>query len=44
MWHVQGRGEMYTWFWWGNLRESYHFGDPDVDGMIILGLIFNKWD
>jgi hypothetical protein len=27
-----GRGETYTGFWWGNLMERDHFGDPDVDG------------
>jgi len=26
-----------TGFWWGNLRERVHCGDPDGDGMIILG-------
>jgi len=31
-------------FWWGNLRERVHFGDPGVDGMIILRCIFRKWD
>ena len=25
---------------WGNLRERDHWGDPDVDGRIILKLIF----
>jgi hypothetical protein len=28
--------------WWGNLRERGHWGDPDVDGRIILRLIFRK--
>jgi hypothetical protein len=31
-------------FWWGNLREGDHWGDPGVDGRIILGLIYGKWD
>jgi hypothetical protein len=26
----------YSGFWWGNLRESGHLGDPRVDGRIIL--------
>jgi hypothetical protein len=32
-----------TEFWWGNLRGD-HWGDPGVDGRIILGWIFGKWD
>jgi hypothetical protein len=32
-----------TEFWWGNLRERDRWGDPDVDGRIILGWIFRKW-
>jgi hypothetical protein len=31
-------------FRWGNLRERDHWGDPGVDGRIILGWIFRKWD
>jgi hypothetical protein len=31
-------------FWWGNLRKRDHWGDPSVDGRIILGLVFWKWD
>jgi len=30
-----------TGFWWGNLREGDHWGDPGVDGRIILGWIFS---
>ena len=26
------------------MRERDHFGDPDVDGRIILSWIFRKWD
>jgi hypothetical protein len=29
-------------FWWENLRERDHCGDPDVDGRIILRRIFRK--
>jgi hypothetical protein len=38
-----GRGEVYTGFLWGNLRERDHWGDPDVDRRIILRWIFRKW-
>jgi len=31
-------------FWWGNLREGDHWGDPGVDGRIILEWIFGNWD
>ena len=36
MWRVWGRREGCTGFWWGNLRERDHWGDPDADGRIIL--------
>ena len=39
-----GRREACTGFWWGNLRERDHLGDPGVDGRIILRWIFGKWD
>ena len=42
MWRVWGRGEGCTGFWWGNLRERDHWGDPDADGRIILRWIFRK--
>ena len=38
-----GRGEVYTGFWWGNLRERGHLEDPVVDGRI-LRWVFRKWD
>ena len=36
MWRVGGRREVCTGFWWGSLRERDHWGDPDVDGRMIL--------
>jgi hypothetical protein len=30
--------------WWENLRERNHWGDPGVDGKVILRRIFRKWD
>jgi len=38
------RRETCTGFWWGNLREIDHVGDPDVDWRIILGWICRRWD
>jgi hypothetical protein len=39
-----GRGEVCTGFWWENLRERDYWGDPGVDGKIILRHIFRKCD
>jgi len=39
-----GREEVYTGFWWGDMRERDHLGDPGVDGRIILRWIYKKWD
>jgi len=36
--------EVYTEFWWGNLRERDNLGDTGVEGRIILRWIFRKWD
>jgi len=44
MWRVWGRGEVCTGFWWEDLRERDHWGDPDADGRIILRGIFKKWE
>ena len=38
----EGRG-VYR-FWCANLRERDQWGDPDIDGKIILRWIFMKWD
>jgi len=44
MYRVWEREEVYTWFWWGSLREREHLDDPGVDGRIILRWTFRKWD
>jgi hypothetical protein len=38
----RGRGEAGTGFWWENLRKIDPWGDPGVDGIIILRWIFRK--
>jgi hypothetical protein len=35
--------EVHTWFWWENLTERDHVGDPSVDSRIILKWIYKKW-
>jgi hypothetical protein len=40
----EGRGEAYTRFLWGNVRERGQLEDAGVDGRIILRWIFRKWD
>jgi hypothetical protein len=44
--HVErmGKREVHKGFWWGDLREGDHLGDPRIDGRIILKWIFKKWD
>jgi hypothetical protein len=37
-----GRTAFCTGCWWGSLRERGHWGDPDVDGRIILRWIYRK--
>jgi hypothetical protein len=39
-----GEGEVCTGFLVGKVRERDHWGDPVIDGRIILGWIFKKWD
>jgi hypothetical protein len=31
-----GRGEVYTGFWWGNLRKRDHSEDPGIEWMVTL--------
>jgi hypothetical protein len=33
-----------TRFCWGNLRERDRRGDRGIDGRVMLGWIFKKWD
>jgi hypothetical protein len=43
--HVaSGKREVHTGFWWGDLREGDHLGDPGVDWRIILKWISKKRD
>jgi hypothetical protein len=44
MWYVWERGEVYTEFWWGNVRQRNHLEDPGVNERIISRWIFRKWD
>jgi hypothetical protein len=39
-----GKIEVHTGFWWGDLSEGYHLGDPGIDWRIILRWILKKWD
>ena len=41
MWRVWGRGAQGSGG--ENLREGDHWGDPDVNGRIVLRWIFRKW-
>ena len=38
----EGRGEVHTEFWWGNLRGRDLLEDLDLDGRIILKPILNR--
>jgi len=41
---VWGREDVYTVFWWRNLRERVRLEDPGEDGKVILRRIFRKQD
>jgi len=40
----EGKGEVHTGFWWGNLTERGHLEDLDIDGRTIIKWIFKKLD
>jgi hypothetical protein len=42
MWHVRGTREVHARFWWGNVMERDHCGDPGLDLSIILKLLWKK--
>jgi hypothetical protein len=39
-----GEGKVHSKLSWGQLEGKSHLEEPDVDGNIILNLIFKKWD
>jgi len=44
MWRVWVRRRGCIGCWWGNRRETDHWGDLDVDGWIIFGRISRRWE
>jgi hypothetical protein len=36
MYHIWGKREVHTGFWWGEVREGDHLKDPGVDVRKIL--------
>jgi hypothetical protein len=41
---MYGGREVHIGFWWGDLGEGHHLGDPGIDGRIILKWTFKKRD
>jgi hypothetical protein len=41
---VWGRRDVYTAFWWGNLRERNYLKDVRIYGRIILKWTLKNWD
>jgi hypothetical protein len=44
MLHVWETGEVYTGFWWEDLRERDHLEDLSLDGRQYFKWIFKRWD
>ena len=42
MWNVWGRGDVLTWFWWGNMRERDHLEYVGLDGRVVLKRIVKE--
>jgi hypothetical protein len=40
---LMGRGDVFSGFWWGDLRERDHLEGPGAKGRIILRWIFRRW-
>jgi hypothetical protein len=43
MWHIQGRGEVFTGFWLGSLKVRDHWKDLGVGVRITLGWTLGRW-
>jgi hypothetical protein len=44
MWHIWGKGEVYTGFWWSILRDKNYLEDLGVGWRMMLKSVFKKWD
>jgi len=44
MWHMWVRREMYTEFWWGNLRETGHFEHVGIASRIFKWVLKTGWE
>jgi hypothetical protein len=42
MWHIWGREEVHTEYWWGKIGQIGYLEDLDIDGMIMLKLMLEK--
>jgi hypothetical protein len=44
IWHIEGRREIHTEFWWRKLTERDHLEDTGIDKRIIIRRTINKQD